>query len=290
MPERPELDYQRDILHREVVGRRIEGVVVANPVLLRRMVQQTAAEALTGQVITAVSRQSHFLVFKLGDGQLELLVHPMLAGGFSLLPSHARATKDTGLRLSLDDGRDLRYRDRKQMGKLYIARAADRSRVPGLAKIGVDVLSTDFTLAVFKALARKRRDQVKLFLLDKAALDAFGNAYADEALFAAGVHPKTRVRELDEAALTRLHSAMVRTLAESSAQVRRRAPPLDGKVRDFLQIRNRKGQPCPQCGSPIRVAGVRGHDAFFCAVCQPDHKGRTLVSWRRPPAAKLTDS
>ena len=283
MPERPELDYQRDILDREVVGRRIEGVRVDDPVLLRRMVAESAADALTGQLITAVARRSHFMVFTLGDGQLELLVHPMLAGRFSLVSSDTRTTKDTGLLLSLDDGRDLRYRDRKQMGKIYIARTADRSRVPGLAKVGVDVLSDRFTLQVFKTLARKRRDQVKLFLLDKAAIDAFGNAYADEALFAAGVHPKTRVRELDDTALERLHSAMVRTLAESSAEVRRRAPPLDGKVRDFLQIRNRKGQACPKCGSTIRVAGVRGHDAYFCAICQPDQKGRTFVKWRRQP-------
>ena len=281
MPERPELDYQRDILDREVVGRRIAGVKVHDPVLVRRMVPQTAEDALQEQTLTAVVRRSHFMVFTLGDGHLELLVHPMLAGRFSLVDSQARTTKDTGLSLTLDDGRDLRYRDRKQMGKIYIAKAADRARVPGLAKVGIDVLSDDFTLAAFRAVAKKRRDQVKLFLLDKSALDAFGNAYADEALFAAGVHPKARVRELDDAALARLHAAMVRTLAESSAEVRRRAPPLDAKVRDFLKVRNRKGEPCPSCGNPIRVAGVRGHDAFFCATCQPDQKGRTFVKWRR---------
>ncbi len=284
MPERPELDYQRDLLHEAVVGLTIRAVRVLDPVMLRRMVEGTAEELLIGRTIRSVDRRSHFLVFGL-DGPkpaLELLIHPMLAGRLQFCAPTDPTLKDTGFTLELSDGRELRYRDRKQMGKVYISATAKRSRVPGLAKVGIDVLSADFTFQAFEAIAKKRRDQVKLFLLDKTALDAFGNAYADEALFAAGIHPKARVRELSPEQLQQLHRAIVDTLQGACDIVRQRKPALEDKIRDFLKVRNRKGEPCPQCGAPIRVAGVRGHDAFFCAVCQPDAKGRGFVRWTRP--------
>ena len=58
------------------------------------------------------------------------------------------------------------------------------------------------------------------------------------------------------------------------------------QVRAFLQVRNRKGQPCSRCGTPIRVEGVRGLDTFYCPTCQPNRPEarlgrRQLVDWSR---------
>lgn len=286
MPERPELDYIVPILARELDGARITEVRVEQPVVLRMTVLGDVRALLPGRTVRGVTRRAHFVMFGLdGAPPLELAVHPMLAGRFRVEPPGDRQHKTTAfvLGLVLADGRirELRYRDDKQMGKVYLLDPAERARVPRLGTIGVDVLGPGFSHAAFRALARKRRDQVKLFLLDKTQLDSLGNAYADEALFAAGVHPKARVRDLDDAALDRLHDAIVQVLTEASAEVARRAPPLDAKVRDFLKVRGRKGEPCVVCGERIRVAGVRGHDAFFCGVCQPDAKGRGFIDWRK---------
>ncbi|RME21516.1 MAG: endonuclease VIII, partial [Deltaproteobacteria bacterium] len=201
---------------------------------------------------------------------------------FQLVSANSRMTRDCGVAWTLDDGRQLRYRDREKMGKVYVIAAGDDGRVPGLQPVGLDVLDADaFSFDAFAALARKRRDQVKLFLMDKAAIDSFGNCYADEALFAAGIHPKARVRELGDDQLRRLHAAMQRVLGEARDEIARRDPPLPDKLRDFVKVRNRKGQPCPACGDTIRVVGVRGNDAFFCPTCQPDTRGRGFVDWRR---------
>ena len=57
MPERPELDYQRERLSEEVVGLQITGVEVCEPLVLRRMLDASAAEALGGQAIARVRRR-----------------------------------------------------------------------------------------------------------------------------------------------------------------------------------------------------------------------------------------
>jgi formamidopyrimidine-DNA glycosylase len=281
MPERPELDYIVPILARELTGAKIEAVRVEDPVVLRMAVLGDARELLPGRTITAVTRRGHFVMLALDSPDLELAIHPMLAGRFRIDAVGARQPKSTAFVLALDQDRELRYRDDKQMGKVYLLNPDNRDAIPRLGTVGVDVLSRAFTAARFRTLAKKRRDQVKLFLLDKSQLDSLGNAYADEALFAAGVHPKARVRDLDDAQLEQLRKAIIRVLREANKQVKRQAPPIDEKVRDFLKVRNRKGKPCPTCGSPIRVAGVRGHDAFFCGVCQPDQKGRGFIDWRK---------
>jgi len=282
MPERPELDYVQRALDPALRGLRIEAVVVSDPVVLRVAVPGDPRALLAGRAIAGVSRRGHFLVFGLdGAPPLELAVHAMLAGRFTLDRPGAGHTGHTKLTLSLSDGRELRYRDSKQMGKVYLLDPAQRASVPQLGAVGIDVLSAAFTPAAFAALAKKRRDQVKLFLMDKSALDAMGNAYADEALHRGGVHPKARVRELSADQLERLRRGIVAVLSEAAAEVERRQPPIDEKVRDFLAVRNRKGEPCPACGDTVRVVGVRGHDAFFCPTCQPDAKGRGFIDWRK---------
>ncbi len=292
MPERPELDYVVPILARELSGLAIIGLRVDSPVVLRVALREPASEVVPGATIEGVARRAHFVVFALRGAAgraLELVVAPMLAGRFSLEAPTARRTADLALTLALSDGRELRYRDDVQMGKAYVIEAGQRRNVPGLEHVGVDVLDAkSFSRAAFRALAKTRHDQVKVFLMDKSALDAMGNAYADEALFEARVHPKTFVRSLSAEEIDRLHDAIVTVLAEASAEVARRAPPLDEKVRDFLKVRNRHGKPCPRCGSTIRKAGVHGHDAFFCPTCQPDERGSAIVDFRatlRPEAA-----
>ncbi len=285
MPERPELDYVVPILARELTGKTITALRVDTPVVLRVALREPAQELLPGAVIERVTRRAHFVMFGLrglGDRALELAVAPMLAGRFSLDAKEKKRPADLALSLELSDGRELRYRDDVQMGKAYVIEAGQWAQVPGLARVGVDVLDKKaFTRAVFRALCKARRDQAKVFLMDKSALDSMGNAYADEALFEAKVHPKTFVRSLSPAQIDQLHDAIVTVIAEATAEVARRAPPLDEKVRDFLKVRNRHGKPCPRCGATIRKAGVHGHDAFFCPECQPDGRGSAIVDFRR---------
>ncbi|MFK7928598.1 MAG: Fpg/Nei family DNA glycosylase [Myxococcota bacterium] len=281
MPERPDLAYVIPRLRDSVVGRRIAQVRVKEPIVLRVGAQGTLETLLVGRTITAVRRHLHFIVFDLEPGDVTLAVHPMLAGRFRLDDAGRRDLKSLCVALGFSEGPELRYRDDKRMGKVYLMATEAMHSVPGFMPVGVDVLNPKaFTVEVLAAILKKRRDQLKVFLLDKGAVDSFGNAYADEALHRAGMHPKRRCRELDAGEVQRLHAGMVQTLAEATQIVAERAPALDEKVRDFLRVRNRKGQPCPVCKSTIRAAGVRGHDAFFCPTCQPDPKDRGFVSWR----------
>jgi formamidopyrimidine-DNA glycosylase len=277
MPELPDLLHVLARLREALLGRRVVSERLREPVVLRCLVKGNLS-LLLGRSLSDIQRHAHFLVFRF-EG-LDLAVSPMLAGRFKLAQPTDKDEAALVFGLGFDDGRELRYLDDKKMGKAYLTAEGDWGAIPNLGQVGVDILSHQFTPERFASLLRHRRDQVRVFLLDKKALDSLGNAYADEVLFEAGIHPKTLCRALSHDDAIRLHAAIVRVMTEAVAEVSRRDEPIEVKVRDFLKVRLKTD--CPRCGSKIRRAGVRGMDAYFCPRCQPATRSG-LVDWTKTP-------
>jgi formamidopyrimidine-DNA glycosylase len=276
VPELPDLLYIQARLKEALVGHRVTGERLREPVVMRFAVRGNLS-LLLGRRLDDVIRHAHFLVFRFED--LDLAVNPMLAGRFRLAPPEEKEERDLVFWLGFDSGTQLRYRDEKNMGKAYLLARGDWKAAAGMdAAGGLDVLSPEFTRERFVSLLKRRRDQVRVFLLDKRALDSIGNAYADEILFEAGIHPKTFCRSLSHEDALRLHDAVVKVMREAVEEVARRAEPIDVKVRDFLKVRLK--DVCPRCGSKLRKAGVRGMDAYFCPHCQPATRSG-LVDWTK---------
>ena len=62
-------------------------------------------------------------------------------------------------------------------------------------------------------LIQGRRHQARVFIMDQAALSAIGNAYADEILFAAGIHPKTACSSLSSQERRKLYDSIRSVMA-----------------------------------------------------------------------------
>jgi len=274
MPELPDLLYILSQLRERLPGRQVAAERVREPVVLRVTVRGNLS-LLLGRTLVDVFRKSHFLVFRF-EG-LDLAVNPMLAGRFRLAAPGEPDEKSLGFALGFGDT-ELRYLDDKKMGKAYLISNEDWKAIPGMQTGGIDILSPEFTRERFVSLLKHRRDQVRVFLLDKKALDSLGNAYADEVLFAAGIHPKTFCRQLSHDDGVRLHDAIVKVVTEAVVEVESRKEPIEVKIRDFLKVRRK--ETCPRCGAKLRTAGVKGMDSWFCPHCQPARRAG-LVDWTR---------
>jgi len=284
VPELPDLEYIASRLAPEVTGKRIAAVKVKDPVVLRVLVPGSSfSDALAGRTIVALVRHGPFLRFTLQPDR-ELVIHHMLAGRLQHAPRGAKPIAHFCFGLDLDDGSRLQYGDDKRMGKVYAARPTDLSGIPLWDAQGVDILSPEFTAARFEELARGRRDQVRVFLMDQSALSAIGNAYADEILFDARIHPKTPSYALSAGERSRLYQSIRAVIAWGIEEVARAGRPIEEKVRDHVKVRGRLGEPCPRCGTTIRRVGVRGYDSFFCPTCQPTPAGpytrRGSIPWK----------
>jgi formamidopyrimidine-DNA glycosylase len=291
MPELPDLVYIEKVLRSVVLNEEIREVAVWEPIVLRMGVPGGFSDVLPGKQIAELRRHGPFLVFALPP--LELIVHFMLAGFFRVDEKGAggkqtgangasrslrRLSREHCFSLRIGERNYLHYFDSRRMGKIYLVDAGATGGIPGYDAQGVDLLSAEFTPQLFRDRIRGRRHQVRVFLMDQSSLSAIGNAYADEILFAAGIHPKTRCDQLDEQQVDSLYRSVVSVLRRAIEQVESADRGIDVKVRDHLKVRNRRGDPCPVCGTTIRRTGVLGYDSFFCPKCQPELRSR-LVSW-----------
>ena len=295
MPELPDLVHVEKKLREALIGRQVQGARTGDPTVLRLMVPEKFPDLLVGRRFASVDRRGHFTCLGL-DGDLTLAINCMLVGKFQLAPPEARTAKATALALALaprpgqghgSDGKadgplELRYVDDQRMGKVYVVPSDKLADVPVLGKLGVDIISDAFTLDLFRKIAKRRRDQVRQFLMDKTALASIGNAYADEILFAAKLHPKTFVNKLAPADIDRLYQAIRDVTFRAIAEIARRDEPVDVKVRDFLSVRGRAGEPCPVCHTTIREVRVGDGDACFCPQCQPATRN-LFVDWSKLP-------
>jgi formamidopyrimidine-DNA glycosylase len=283
LPELPDLLHILAKLRESLLGWHVASERVREPVVLRFAVRGNLS-LLLGRPLRDLMRKSHFLVFRF-EG-LDLAVNPMLAGRFRVCAPDAKDEASMAFALGFAPagtdggpaGKELRYLDDKKMGKAYLIANEDWKAIPGMQTGGVDILGPEFTKERFVSLLRHRRDQVRAFLMDKKALDSLGNAYADEVLFEAGLHPKTFCRSLSHEDGVRLHDAVVKVMNDAVAEVAARGEPIDVKVRDFLKVRLK--DTCPRCGSKLRTAGVRGMDAYFCPRCQPPRRPG-FVDWTK---------
>ncbi len=266
MPEWPELRVMQERIAAALVGKKVVAVRVGDPVVLRAL--QPVDELLVGRTLRSVAHHGKYLVFAF-DG-LDMTVNPMLAGIFSLQPAGAKATQDTRMRIEFAGGTELRYRDDVRMGKVYLGVAA-----PGFADIGPDAGALKWSEPEFAAQAKAKRREVRNLLQDQTFVSGIGNAYADEILWDAKLHPKRRVGSLSAEELSRLYGSLRSVMANSLAEVEAAMPAeLGKKPRAHLRVRGRAGTPCPRCGTAIMRRRKGLDDVDLCPKCQPAPKGQ----------------
>jgi formamidopyrimidine-DNA glycosylase len=290
VPELPDLIYILAKLKPRLEWRRITDVAVKEPIVVRMLAAGSFTEILKGKVFNGLIRHGPFLTFSLGGPpasmsppatppeSVELVIHHMLAGRLQLAPCGDKPVAHLCFTLSLDDGSCLRYGDDKRMGKVYVCESGRHEGIPGYDSQGIDILSASFTFQAFEELIRGRRQQARVFLMDQSALSAIGNAYADEILFSAGIHPKTSCISLSLEERSKLYESIHSVIAWGISEIEEAGQPTEVKVRDYMRVRNRKGEACPVCGTTIRRVGVLGYDSFFCPQCQPATK-KQKIPW-----------
>ena len=269
MPELPDLEAIQEFLLRELLGTRALAVEVLQPIPIRRPTAQAFVECLTGNRLSSVARRGKFLLLGFESGHI-LAINPMLTGHLQFCEPKERRRVKTCFILGLEDGRQLRYYDDKLMGKVYLVEEGRLELIPRWDEMGPEALSPEVTLEVFQRRLRRHPGQVKNILVNDTFLAGIGNAYADEILFDAGVYPYRRRTSLAPEETTALYSAMHRVLEAATAIVSARmGEDIHVKIRDFLKVHGKGGQPCPRCGNTISQITANQRLTNFCRRCQP---------------------
>lgn len=286
MPELPEVETVVRDLARLVSGATITGANVFRERNLTTPDAPSFTEAVRGRRILGTRRRAKWIIVELSGGIL-LLVHLRMSGQLLVLPAGAATDPYVRLSFTLNDGRELRFRDVRAFGRVALvaqrsdgeaASSLDPHSPPLLADHGVEPLAAAFTADALRLLITRRATRIKSLLLDQRCIVGVGNIYADEALWRAKIHPLTPANRLRPAQLDALHLAIVSVLSEAVAARGSSindytAPDGDGEMQERLDVYQRTGEPCHRCGASIQRLVIGGRGTHVCRTCQPPPRG-----------------
>jgi len=273
MPEMPEVEIIRRYLDKQLTGQRIMGVELLLPRQIKWPEPEGYRAMAIGRTIAGMNRRGKYLLMALDNGS-ELVFHLRMTGRLVYEPDGVNHDSHARLLFQLDGGGLLVYGDTRTLGTLYALSPGERWRIHGLAEMGPEPLTEDFTPAYIQQTAKGRRTAVKSFLLNQKYIGGIGNIYADEALFLAGIHPLRPVGSLSAAECQRLHQSVNTVIAAgirdggTTFRDYKNGEGKQGSHQEQLYVYNRQGQPCRRCGTEIEKMTVGGRGTHLCPQCQ----------------------
>jgi len=266
MPELPEVETIKNELLPHIAGRCITGVTLLWEGIVRQPSVQEFCSRLIGEGITGVARRGKYLILSLTSSEV-LIIHLKMTGSLLLKPpKHTRAI------IHLDKDTNIFFRDPRKLGVMWLV--ADKNTIIG--KLGPEPLDASFTPQVLLGRLNNRTAPIKALLCDQTFIAGIGNMYADEALFAARIHPLRSGKSLSQDKVKRLHSAIQQVLwsaignkgASVDTYLRPNGEPGTAHFQ-FRVAHYLSGRLCPVCGNPIERIPVRNRGSYFCPHCQP---------------------
>jgi len=265
MPELPEVETIARKLRPELVGK---SILKADLLWSRTLATPTPAKfkrQIKGQEIRGVGRRAKYFVMDLSD--FHLFVHLRMSGDLYIKEVDVSPEKHDRLILDLDPGGSkLIFNDTRKFGRVWLVREPDEV----IGNLGPEPLSDDFTVQMLYDGLKSRHRQLKPLLLDQSFLAGMGNIYTDEALHKARLHPLAVSDSVNREQAQVLWEAIRDVLQEG---IRRNGASIDwvyrgGEFQNYFRVYDRKGRPCPVCGTPIErlVVGQRG--THICPNCQ----------------------
>lgn len=283
MPELPEVETVRRGLSRLIEGLVISGVTTDNPKSFPNA-EADVAQFLIGAEIIEVKRRAKVLLIELST-KYTLLIHLKMTGQLVYRSDSERfgaghpndslvgelPDRSTRVIFELNNGAKLFFNDQRKFGWVRLVPTAEIPMIDFFKKVGPEPLSDDFTWQVMRErLQRRKNTSIKAAVLDQSVIAGVGNIYADESLWGAQIHPSTLVRNVSDAKIKALYTALIMVLrlsidkGGSTDQHYVDAEGKRGKYLTFANVFRREGQPCPRCGTIIEKIRVAGRGTHIC--------------------------
>ena len=276
VPELPEVEALALDLKGRLDGHAIAKIHVAQFSALKTI--DPPLSALEGTLVDDVTRHGKFLDIEASG--THLVLHLARAGWVRwrdevpAIPPKPSTKSTLALRVVLDDqsGLDVTEAGTRKSLAAYVVR--DPQDVPGIASLGPDPLTDNFTVDALAAiLQREGGKQLKGVLRHQGTIAGIGNAYSDEILHAARMSPFRAAGKLTDDEIQVLHDAIRTTLGDAVERSRGlAASELKGEKKSNLAVHGRTGETCPVCGDVVREVSFADSSLQYCATCQTGGK------------------
>lgn len=278
MPELPEIEHLKRSLEPSLQGAMVAAVKVIRSDVIhvsRSHARIHPSMLLRRWTISRLDRKGKQLAILTDDGPA-LCIHLGMSGQLRFVPKGERLLRPDHVHCRWQikgpcgEGM-LVFRDPRRFGGIWLLpdRAAVMKR---WSRLGPDALGIQATVLSDRLAARER--PIKAALLDQQLIAGIGNIYADEALFAARIHPLTSCVSLSR--------EQIKVLAHAIRTTLRRAVAAGGStLRDYSdgngeagwfkvhhRVYGRAELPCELCGGLLERLVVAQRTTVVCSTCQ----------------------
>ena len=285
MPELPEVETVRRGLEPVLAGARLTHVRQNRPDLRFPFPADFPAR-LEGATVLRLDRRAKYLLMPLSTGET-WVTHLGMTGRFTLdgrILGEFEEPAPTGgkhehvsLAAEGPGGRTrVGFADARRFGFMGLIPTDQVETHPWFAGLGPEPLGNRFSAAHLGDAFARRRQSVKVSLLDQRVVAGLGNIYVCEALFRAGISPLTSAGKLSRPRLERLaaeiRSVLNDAIAAGGSTLRdfANADGGQGYFQHSFDAYGREGEPCRTqgCSGVIRRTVQGGRSTFWCPVCQ----------------------
>lgn len=239
MPELPDLQVFGKNLENKFAGKKLIKIAVetSNKV---NVPEATLKSKLEGKKLKSISRNGKELFFNF-DGNQVLSFHLMLNGEFHLF-KEANNYKNKIIEFLFGDKTGLVVTDWQRYANVKLN--------PEMPKVP-DALSEEFNLEYLQnGFAKYKSRRIKDLLIDQKFVRGIGNAYVDEILWAAKIHPASKAGKIPKEKIEELFENISEVLIDAEKQILKKDPEIiRGEIRDFLKVHNSKLTHSPTGGT-----------------------------------------
>ena len=295
MPELPEVETIKRELDRSILGKKITGVIIKNPKVIKEPAKNKFVNGLKKAAIKNILRKGKALIFELSielcttnsikskktkrkidhnsviskakvNNKKFLIVHLRMTGQL-VYPGTSNQAR---VSFKLSDGKLLDFNDRRLLGELRLVNTWQDMKF--FKRLGPEVF--DLTADKFNQMLSRKTTKIKPLLMDQTFIAGVGNLYAAEALFRARIHPARTAKSLSKKEKQSLFKETKDTLREA---IRHKGSSVDqyvhlsgerGSYAKYHKVYDRKGKPCVKCKSKIERISLSGRGTYFCPRCQ----------------------
>lgn len=284
MPELPEVEIVRRGIRKFVLNKKIMRVDVR----CDKSFQGDKTE-VEGAKIVEIRRRGKVILIDLSN-QKTIMIHLRMTGQLvwrgaeNFAAGHPTEdfvgempSSQTRVIVEFEHG-NLYFNDQRKFGFMKVlptTEVENDSFIKKLAKEPWQMTADEF----FQNLQRHTKAPIKAVILNQSNIAGLGNIYADEALFATGIHParkagtltKTEAKQLLENARKVMDASI-----DSGGSTMATYVHADGSRGDYLQkfaaVFRREGQKCHRCGTKIIKIRCAGRGTHLCPTCQKEPK------------------
>ncbi len=274
MPELPEVETVKETLKLKLIDKKIKDVKIYYDGIIAYPEIKEFSKQIKNLPIKDINRRGKWLMFDLD--KYYLLSHLRMEGKYFFKNKGDKLDNHEHVVFSLDSNEELRYRDTRKFGKMYLIKKEDINNVGPIKDLGLEPWDTNLTKEYLKDKYKTKKLPIKTVLLDQSIIVGIGNIYADEILFLSKLNPLIKCCDLNDDDLENIIKYTKEVLEKAiklggtTIRTYTSVDGVHGRFQNELLVHGKDNDSCPACGQAIKKIRVGGRGTYYCSNCQKD--------------------